>query len=877
MTRFNPNRDVAPVLAAAARWVRVCLVNDGSLFSDVKTLWTLDHLNALDRMFVQQPDNGSATFLEKLERQLQAAEPACRQLMAEALWLLMLFQSNVSPEKKREHISSIWGWSGEPLDLNCPLLNDPVLVGVGSPGMAYNSHRWRELAYLITLMRAFKRLDQEQREATVSNAWIFSRWLDGVPREGYRQFRHILRYLCFPDVFERISVGRDKKAILTAFTGTSPLELKGWTDEQVDRRLLELRGLLETERKSTDLDFYVGDLKDRWREQVTTHRAWLLSWNPENWDWSSLIEDRQRAANGDVVTHNWRCSSRHVKEGDDVYLMRTGMAPRGIVAHGKVMKAPYEAPHYNKTRADAGERTWFIDAGFDGIRDATLDAIVLVNDLERASSGQTWSPQSSGITIEPEASRTLSKLWQALPPLHGVDLDPALNAIPVSVRPALNLILYGPPGTGKTHRLQVSYLPAYEQKPVDADPQAWIQTHVDGWKWWEVVFLTLHALGRPANVSEIIEHSYIRAKASGGDNQNIRATCWNALQYHTPATSTRVQVEVSRRSAPYIFDKDQDGRWRLVGDWSDSCANLVEQAERLRRGPAGNDAPIRRYEFVTFHQSYAYEDFVEGIRPQVGSEGVLSYEVKPGLFRRLCSRAKAEPLHRYALFIDEINRANISKVFGELITLLEPDKRATYDAEGRLASGLEVTLPYSGEVFGVPANLDVYGTMNTADRSIALLDLALRRRFQFEELMPTPAAIPGTGDGKIPDGEGGEIDLVQLLEVINRRLAYLLHRDQTIGHAYFMKIKDFEMLQRVLAREIVPLLQEYFYEDWGRIRLVLADHTARVETQIIRPRPVSARALFGASEELGDVKDWFVIPERDIVADAVRKIYEQIE
>ena len=229
------------------------------------------------------------------------------------------------------------------------------------------------------------------------------------------------------------------------------------------------------------------------------------------------------------------------------------------------------------------------------------------------------------------------------------------------------------------------------------------------------------------------------------------------------------------------------------------------------------------------------------------------------------------------MFIDEINRANVGKVFGELITLLEPDKRASYDSEGRLASGLEVTLPYSGELFGVPANLDVYGTMNTADRSIALLDTALRRRFQFEELMPTPKAILGAGDGRIPDDEGGQIDLVRLLEVTNRRLTHLLHRDQTIGHAYLMKVRDFATLQRVLAREIVPLLQEYFYEDWHRVRLVLADHRAPVEAQIIRARRVAAKTLFGNVEEPSDGQEWLAVSEAEITPDAVRKIYEVID
>ena len=129
--------------------------------------------------------------------------------------------------------------------------------------------------------------------------------------------------------------------------------------------------------------------------------------------------------------------------------------------------------------------------------------------------------------------------------------------------------------------------------------------------------------------------------------------------------------------------------------------------------------------------------------------------------------------------------------------------------------GLEVTLPYSGERFGVPGNLDVIGTMNTADRSIALLDSALRRRFRFEELTPQPRLLK-----TINDGAGGSIDLRQLLGNINHRLTHLLHRDQTIGHSYLYEVETFDELRRVFAREILPLLQEAFYDDWGQIRLV---------------------------------------------------------
>ncbi len=217
-------------------------------------------------------------------------------------------------------------------------------------------------------------------------------------------------------------------------------------------------------------------------------------------------------------------------------------------------------------------------------------------------------------------------------------------------------------------------------------------------------------------------------------------------------------------------------------------------------------------EFCTFHQSFGYEEFIEGIKPDVKNENVV-YKKQDGIFKAFCNSAKENPEQNYIFIIDEINRGNISKIFGELITLIEDSKRIGADEEMR------ARLPYSGEEFGVPNNVYLLGTMNTADRSIALIDTALRRRFKFVEMQPDVELLNGI------EVEG--VKIKELLDMINKRIEVLYDREHTIGHSFFMGLNNASTiadLAEVFECNVIPLLKEYFYNDFGRIAAVLGDN-----------------------------------------------------
>lgn len=273
--------------------------------------------------------------------------------------------------------------------------------------------------------------------------------------------------------------------------------------------------------------------------------------------------------------------------------------------------------------------------------------------------------------------------------------------------------------------------------------------------------------------------------------------------------------------------------------------------------------------FTTFHQSYGYEEFIEGIKPDINNNGDVIYKVQDGVFKEFCK----DPFEGYdnsknkVFIIDEINRGNISKIFGELITLIEESKRQGMEPEGASA-----ILPYSKEEFSVPQNVYILGTMNTADRSIALIDTALRRRFDFIEMMPSENEL----EGVMVDG----IDIKKMLKTINERIEALYDREHTIGHAFFMKLKDeptptLEMLASVFEKKIIPLLQEYFYDDYGKIQLVLGDNAKTDENyKFIKDETVDSSIFKGNTDISLPQKKYSINGEAFKKSEAYRQIYE---
>lgn len=360
---------------------------------------------------------------------------------------------------------------------------------------------------------------------------------------------------------------------------------------------------------------------------------------------------------------------------------------------------------------------------------------------------------------------------------------------------AKNIIYTGVAGTGKTYQLQQIAKQYTEILPV-ANADDLLKALLKPLSWRDVIcliFLNNYQQGRKLlKVPEIIDHQFFRMKAQLNDRkENLNQTAWGTLMMYSDKNSVRVKYH--RRASQSYFDKDDSSNWFLLADSLPLLADLQNKLNDYQNAISHQfQAKKQRFSFVSFHQAYGYEEFVEGIRPHIADNGQMSYRVESGAFLRLCQQAKNDPSHRYAMLIDEINRANVARVFGELMSLIEPSKRA-----GQIDS-LSVNLAYSRQPFSVPSNVDIYATMNSQDHSLAPLDMAFRRRFEFIECLPQPQLL-----GKVM-ANGIEIDLAKLLTTLNERISQNLAKDSQLGHSFLWGIDSLHALNAAFSQSIIP-------------------------------------------------------------------------
>lgn len=711
-------------------------------------------------------------------------------------------------------------------------------------------------------------------------------------------------------------------------------------------------------------------------------KAYLLTWNPENWNWPDYKEKVKVIKEGKTFIESWTSSSKQPKVGDQVFLLKNKV---GIIGHGHVEKASYDAPHYNSEKAQEGLTTNHIDVKFDWLMDEIENNYIPIDLLESVFSKQTWRPQSSGIEIKEEYINDLEKVYRQvkLIPNSRIDFDALNNFLENYCRRR-----YSDPEKAENQKAEMEEIKKVGQAAYSAFNRygKFIEKLLPGFK--------MKKSNSWQNSGNLMKYFWIEYKKEGyEDLAHSISISMNAYPEYNKrkgvTLSVRVEAKDSQCKKDSVFSekevykihnsildfpiKKTDNLYyqasvkpkerKLFKKFGNDAGEVHKELDQLEKvqivkeiigmyeeqntpdilmqtvqaiaelmpyyehilevrenrikekegslmineepettyienqsgngiakntilyGPPGtgktyytayysvaicDDLSIEELEkksygevlerfntlkkegriaFTTFHQSYGYEEFIEGIRPVMAGEEEkksIEYEIVPGVFKKFCDEAALVDDEPYIFIIDEINRGNISKIFGELITLIEGTKRKGEREE------LSAFLPYSQEEFGVPKNVYILGTMNTADRSIALMDTALRRRFNFIEMMPDCRTI----EDIVIRQNGKEVNIGNVLDIINRRIEFLFDREHTIGHAFFTSLKNgdsnsIERLADIFKNSIIPLLQEYFYDDYERIRLVLGDnHKKDEQFQFIKKINIAPKELFGESIRL---------------------------
>ena len=612
----------------------------------------------------------------------------------------------------------------------------------------------------------------------------------------------------------------------------------------------------------------------------------LLIWNPENADWN-YKEACLKVKNGEKYETDWRTSRKNgVEEKTEVFLIKIGEEPKGIIAHGHVTEEPY-----------LEDERYYINVEFDKILDYENEEILKQEDLMLKFPEQKWSPQASGIEIKETILPELKEMWSKL--INGEENSETPNGGDEGENMKKefdkNVIFYGPPGTGKTYttaKRAVEICKTESEKEL-TDYSEIMEKYNELKKNKRIEFITFHqSYGYEEfieGIKPIVLNEDDESEDESENNQESKTNIKieNDIKYDIVDGIFKKFCDNARK-AIIETDNNNDNNdipleaivWKVTVrdevredcfnnnrvriDWNFDDAGAVGFVEEVKKGDIiittdGSRTKINGIAVVTDDKGYTLDKEerdtttrnVKWLAKNI-NENIKNINKEKMLHRRTVARVpnmKVEDIIKlakeknqkelskivikenkepYVFIIDEINRGNISKIFGELITLIETTKRS---GEGKKEC-ISTKLPYSKEEFTVPDNVYIIGTMNTADRSIALMDTALRRRFKFEEMLPDYHLL----EDIFVEDKGTKVNIGAMLKVINERIEYLYDREHTIGHAVFLELKEnnnIEKLENIFKKSVIPLLQEYFYEDYDKIRIVLGDNAKDEDEQFI--------------------------------------------
>ena len=790
----------APVYEAAERVVREAFATDGSLFTPGRAVWTTAHLDELDRGFLQAPDYTSdKNFEQKLRIQLASASPGAIQLMAEILFIYYLPAGfNIGGDSKRQRIGEVLGWSPAPVAIPADLTG--VLdLGLGSGGPGFSLHKPTHVGFLIRLAQALKQLSPTERAGMFGDPWAFRALTHRIPTDTKASYgRESLLHVVFPDSFERMFAFGEKVALVNAFGDVAP----GKPDGGVDARILEIRRYL-TPRFGEDFDFY------------DTLGARVL-WKPFIDRWDAFIY-----WGGQLRAHP------HWDEWERTYKSETaerlGQVRDILVSGAGDWLAPLKKAFEKVNLVDFRAYGRFLDWAKANDEEAAR----LLEQLWTGA-GQPLARFEAFLGALPAAAAsgpgTRANLASFLLLCLGVEEYPPYRW--EALRRAWNATGFGEPQAKNDAVAQYSHALAFfdavreraasrglmTRDRLDAQSISWSITNwnaadgPEGWPPEDVAALARYreatSKGIPAEEPEEAEETEL----TGGPSGSEPAPAPPVLEIVDPLLALADELMLAHRDLAEIRDLLEAKRQVVFYGPPGTGKTFV--ARKLAAALAGSPDRVR---LVQFHPSYAYEDFIEGYRPREVN-GQPGFRLEPGPFLRLAEAARADSRPHF-LIIDEINRGNVAKVLGELYFLLE------YRDE-------PVELPYSGRAFRLPTNLRIIATMNTADRSIALLDTALRRRFAFIPFFPDRPPMRGLLERwlakRVPD-------MRYVAGLVDHANAKLAERNGAIGPSFFLRDDlDERRLDLVWRHEILPYLEELFFDDPERLNGFALD-TLRAE------------------------------------------------